>query len=170
MSFPDIPAGYGVPLVDLATDLPPSDMLDALDKRYGKGNTTTDSLSIWDGADDITVWRPPGAAGSITPVAGASFTLSSNLLYLRNGFLLGQITFARTSGTLTHGDTVMTLPVGARPDHDYSVGALFTLAANPSLIDLVRVMTTGVVQIVTPPAGRTGGNVSFVLPIPYDYT
>jgi hypothetical protein len=32
--FPEIPAGFGVPLVDLATDLLPTPTMSALDARY----------------------------------------------------------------------------------------------------------------------------------------
>lgn len=41
MSFPAIPAGYGVPLIDLTTDLPPGDVLDALDLRYASVSDIT---------------------------------------------------------------------------------------------------------------------------------
>lgn len=34
MSFPDIPTGYAVPLVDQSTDLLPADTMTALDARY----------------------------------------------------------------------------------------------------------------------------------------
>lgn len=137
----------------------------ALYDGLGVYNTTLDAYQVYNGTGWVTVWAAAGAPGSITPTPAASYTLSSGALFLRNGFLLGSISFARTSGTLTHGEAVMTLPVGARPAHEYNTGALFTLAANPSMMWQVRVQTTGVVQIVDPPAGRTGGVVSFVVPV-----
>lgn len=168
MSFPAIPAGYGVPLVNLATDLPPADMLDALDDRYAKGNTTTDAVSFWDGASDIVMWRKPGAPGSVVPTAGASFSLSNNKLYLRNGWLVGSIDWTRTSGSLTHADIILTLPVGARPD-TWAFAVTSGLPSTSQIFNL-SVSVAGDVAALTPPSGRTSGEIRFAMPVPYDYT
>lgn len=168
MSFPSIPAGKGVALVDTATGEPPAVLLDYLDERYVRGNTTTDSASLFDGSDDITIWRPPGTPGSVVPTAGGSFTLGTNTLYLRNGFLIGTIVWTRTSGTLTHGDVILTLPVGARPEQQsYAItsGQQVTNAIFP-----VNVDTNGNVTANEPPASRTNGILRFAMPVPYDYT
>lgn len=168
MSFPAIPAGKAVPLVDTTTDLLDAATMDALDKRYARGNTTTDSASIWDGAADITIWRPPGSPGSVVPTAGGSFTLGTNTLYLRNGFLIGTVAWTRTSGTLAHGDTILTLPVGARPAQQSY--AITSGLASVNAIFPVNVDTNGDVVANEPPTGRTQGILRFAMPVPYDYT
>lgn len=66
MSFPDIPAGMGIPLVTLADGLLPEDTMDALDARYDTaggevptGGTTGQVLTKDSGTDFDTSWQTP---------------------------------------------------------------------------------------------------------------
>lgn len=104
---------------------------------------------------------------SVTPVPGANYTLSNNNLYIRNGFLLGSIDFTRTSGTVSHGDTIMTLPAGARPITESAVATIMT--PSPAVFQDVAVSATGAVTALSPVGTRTAGSIRFNpgLAIPY---
>lgn len=127
-------------------------------------NLTKDTLEVYDGSGWVVFWKGATTPGSVTPTAGSGFTLSANTLYTRNGFLLGNITWAKTSGTLGHADAVMTLPVGARPAHEYIVPG--SMGPSPFQVGSVAVTAGGVATAITPPSGRTGGTFEFVMPIP----
>ncbi|AXA95469.1 hypothetical protein [Microbacterium sp. PM5] len=113
----------------------------------------------------VAVGSLPTAVGtSVAPTAGAGFTLGSNTLFKRAGFLLGAIDFSKSTGTLSHSDVLMTLPVGSRPEFECVVQA--TMGPSPSQIVPLSVTPAGVVSALVPPSGRTGGTVKFNMPIP----
>jgi len=123
-------------------------------------------VQFYDGSGWVTLWKGATAVGSsVTPVAGSGFTLSNNALFTRNGFLLGTIDWAKTSGTLGHADVICTLPVGARPSSESSV--ITSGSPSPSYIFPLGVSTTGAVSALLPVSGRTGGTLRFNIPIPY---
>lgn len=129
-------------------------------------NTTAGKLQMYTGSGWTSVWSPSTTVGSsVTPVAGPNYTLSNNTLFLRSGFLLGTIDFAKTGSNVGHGDTIMTLPVGARPTTDSAVSSIMT--PSPAVFQEVAVATTGAVSALSPAAGRSGGSVRFQLAIPF---
>ena len=128
-------------------------------------DTTTDKEYLYNGSGWVVAWAPETSPGSVVPSAGAGFTLSANGLYTRDGWLLGSIDWAKTSGTLSHADVVMTLPVGARPTNEYVVGG--RMGPAPSQIGHLVVSSAGVVSALVPDSGRTSGTVEFVMPIPH---
>lgn len=129
-------------------------------------NTTASKLQMYTGAGWSSVWSPATAVGtSVTPAAGTGFTLSNNQLYMRDGWLLGSIDWAKNSGTLSHGDGILTLPVGARPTHDSAVASIMTPA--PAQFQQLAVTSAGVVTALSPVSGRTGGSIRFQLAIPF---
>ena len=127
-------------------------------------NTTAGALEIRADGGWEAIWAPATSPGSVVPVAGANFTLSNNNLFIRNGLLIGTIDWARTSGSVVHGDTFMTLPVGARPSHQ-SVAPTSASPSNSYLI-LCSADTNGEIVANQPPSGRTNGTFRFNMPIP----
>jgi hypothetical protein len=121
------------------------------------------TLRLSDGVGWSIVHKKATAPGSVVPVAGAGFTLSNNGLYTRNGWVLGTIDWAKTSGTLGHADVVCTLPAGARPPHEYVIG--FVGAPAPSQIGHLIVTPAGEVRALTPISGRTNGSLKLMIPI-----
>lgn len=112
------------------------------------------------------VTQPATVAGStVTPTAGAGFTLSSNQLFVRNGWLMGTIVWNRTSGTLSHADVILTMPSGYGPLFDIPVGG--SMGPSPFIsgnTGLFRSATRDV-QALSPEPGRTSGALSFAAPI-----
>lgn len=129
-------------------------------------NTTASKLQMYTGSGWTSVWAPATALGtSVVPVASTGFTLSNNLLFMRSGWLLGSIDWAKNSGTLAHGDGILTLPVGARPFSDSAVASIMT--PSPAQFQQLAVTAAGVVSALSPVAGRTGGSIRFQLAIPF---
>lgn len=127
-------------------------------------DTDLDAEFIHDGSGWVKAWTPQTAAGSVVPTAGAGFTLSNNTLYTRDGWLLGSIDYVKGVGALSHADVICTMPVGARPTNTCAVGG--TMAPTPSQPYDVMITSAGVLQILVPPSGRTGGSLHFAVPIP----
>ena len=125
---------------------------------------STDTKKLW--LRLVSSWIglvPPEDTATITPTAGSGITLSNNNLYKRNGFLLGTIDWSKGSA-ISHADTILTLPTGSRPSHEYRVTT--TGSPPPSGLFLFNVTADGVVSALLPPSGRTSGRISFVVPIP----
>lgn len=103
-------------------------------------------------------------SSTITPTAGANFSLSSNTLYTRAGWLLGTIDWTRTSGTLSHADVILTMPAGYGPAFDVPVGG--SMGPSPFLMQQVLFRTaTRDVFVLSPASGRTSGTIAFTAPL-----
>ena len=127
-------------------------------------NTTADALELYDGSGWVITWVPATSPGSVVPVAGSSVTLSNNELYTRDGWLLGTIDWSLSSGALSHGQTILTLPVGARPDHEYH--AMVSASPSPSSLFQLVIESGGLVKANQPTSSRTAGRIAFTVPIP----
>lgn len=101
MSFPDIPAGMGVPLVTLVDGLLPDDTMDALDSRYAGG----------------TAALPPGGATGqvLTKDSGTDYDVDwQDVEGLPVGGSLGQV-LTKQSGTDGDADWEDVPPGGTSP-------------------------------------------------------
>jgi len=102
-------------------------------------------------------WLAP--VGAVIPTPGPEFDTVGNSLNIRDGRLLGTINFSRKSGTIAHGDTIMTLPSVARPPALATAWAQTTPA--PSQLLPLAVTAAGAISAPSPPAGRTAGTITF---------
>ena len=124
------------------------------------------SAYVWSelGSSSLRGWRTWLApVGAVIPTPGAEFDMVGNSLNIRDGRLLGTINFSRKSGTITHGDTIMTLPSVARPPALATAWAQTTPA--PSQLLPLAVTAAGVISAPSPPAGRTAGTITFDMAI-----
>lgn len=118
---------------------------------------------VLDVYDNPTWVSSPTAAGSVVPTAGANFNLSANGLYTRDGFLHGTIGWSRRAGVLAHADVILVLPPTARPQSAVNTGGIAGPA--PAQFQDYAVSPEGAVSVLTPPNGRTSGEIRFNIPI-----
>lgn len=119
------------------------------------------------GGAPIAGWYPTGQRKIALPLPtpGPSISLTNNKLSLRDGWLIGSIDWTLTTGTLSHATVLMTLPVGYRPETEYSLNSIAGPA--PSLAGVFLVFRPdGTISALQPPATRTSGTVHFTVPMP----
>lgn len=124
----------------------------------------TGAVYVWSSGWSVLSRVKSPVGTSVIPTAGAGVTVSANALYLKGGFLLGTIDWAKPSG-LAHGETILTLPAGARPEFDVAVATTMTQASTVTVYAHVNAGTSGAVTTLAPPAGKTGGQLRFVMPV-----
>jgi hypothetical protein len=104
-----------------------------------------------------------GADGSVPVVAGGLFTISNNKLFIRGGYLMGTVDWARTSGTLGHADQICTITAPLI----YELGQSCSAGPSPFYYFLVPLTAAGVVVAQSPPAGRTSGTLRILAPVSF---
>jgi hypothetical protein len=92
--FPDIPAGYGIPLVDLATDLLPAETMAALDDRY-EGGGAVDSVNGQTGVVVIDAATPASVADGDAATLAAALDYTDYTINLTGSGLTGEFFKAR---------------------------------------------------------------------------